>query len=94
MDSPVQIIDQIALFAELPAPTLQALIALAVPINRAAGSTIQLQGEPAEAMYLVAAGRVLFAAGRFAVTVGLIRIASRTASRRSSSHRDRLGKLG
>ncbi|NJM06298.1 Crp/Fnr family transcriptional regulator [Candidatus Gracilibacteria bacterium] len=57
-DSPRQIIAQIALFADLPEPTLQALTTLAVSTKRAAGVTIQLQGEPAEAMYLVASGRV------------------------------------
>ncbi len=54
----VQIIDAIALFADLPAPTRHALMAIAIPRKRAAGSTIQIQGEPAEAMYLVATGRV------------------------------------
>jgi CRP/FNR family transcriptional regulator, cyclic AMP receptor protein len=57
-DSPLQIIDQISLFADLPEDTVQALTALAMPIERPAGATIQLQGEPAEAMYLIAAGRV------------------------------------
>lgn len=67
-DSPLQIIDRIPLFAALPDESVQALTALAVPIDRPAGVTIQLQGEPAEAMYLVSAGRVkiyrLSAAGR------------------------------
>jgi CRP-like cAMP-binding protein len=51
-------IEQFPLFADLPAPTLQSLAAIVAPLQRPAGTTIQLQGEPAEAMYLVAAGRV------------------------------------
>jgi CRP/FNR family transcriptional regulator, cyclic AMP receptor protein len=42
----------------LPETTIRALDAIAVPLSRSAGAIIQLEGDPAEAMYLVAAGRV------------------------------------
>lgn len=50
--------NEIPLFANLPEATHLALAAIALPLERPAGTTIQLQGEPADAMYLVTAGRV------------------------------------
>lgn len=44
--------------ASLPDIALVALAHLARPLERAAGSIIQIEGEPAEAMYVVAQGRV------------------------------------
>ncbi len=47
--------------AELPDPTIAALSAIAMPLQRPAGAFIQLEGDPADAMYLVIRGRVKIA---------------------------------
>lgn len=44
--------------AGLPETTLAALAAIAAPVQRAVGTLLQLEGDPAEAMYIVARGRV------------------------------------
>ena len=45
----------------LPEPVVAALAAIAIPLQRSAGTFIQLEGDPADAMYLVAGGRVKIA---------------------------------
>lgn len=47
--------------ADLPMPALAALATLAGPIQRPAGTLIQLEGDTPEAMYVVARGRVKIA---------------------------------
>jgi len=49
---------QVSFCAQLPDAALDALAAVAVPLDRLAGTTIQLEGDPVEAMYVVVAGRV------------------------------------
>jgi CRP/FNR family transcriptional regulator, cyclic AMP receptor protein len=49
---------QVSFCTGLPEATIRALAAIAVSLRRSAGVTIQLEGDPAEVMYLVAAGRV------------------------------------
>ena len=44
--------------AGLPEPALTALARISVPVRQRAGATIQLEGDPAEQMYVVAQGRV------------------------------------
>lgn len=58
MDQPIDTLRQVSFCADLPEATLRALVAIAVPLRRPAGTLIQLEGEPAEAMYIVAQGRV------------------------------------
>lgn len=52
------ILRQVSFCAELDEPAIQALAAIAVVLERPAGTTLQLEGDPAEVMYVVAAGRV------------------------------------
>jgi CRP/FNR family cyclic AMP-dependent transcriptional regulator len=47
--------------AGLPDPTIAALVAIAMPLQRPAGAFIQFEGDSADAMYLVARGRVKIA---------------------------------
>jgi CRP/FNR family transcriptional regulator, cyclic AMP receptor protein len=47
--------------ADLPESVVAALAAIAVPLQRPAGAFIQLEGDPAEMMYIVAHGRVKIA---------------------------------
>lgn len=49
---------RVSFCAGLPDQILADLEAIALPLRRPAGVTIQLEGDPAEAMYLVAEGRV------------------------------------
>jgi CRP-like cAMP-binding protein len=49
---------RVSFCADLDEPALQALAAIVIPLERPAGTTLQLEGDPAEAMYVVAAGRV------------------------------------
>lgn len=58
MASYMLMLKQMPLLIGLPEATLQALAAITTPLERPAGATLQLEGEQAEAMYLVAAGRV------------------------------------
>lgn len=68
MSRNISILRQVSFCAELADEAVAALAAIAAPIERPSGTTIQLEGEPAEAMYVVAAGRVkisrISAAGR------------------------------
>ena len=43
---------------DLPEAAIAALARIAAPIQRPAGTVIQVEGDPAEAMYIVASGRV------------------------------------
>jgi CRP/FNR family transcriptional regulator, cyclic AMP receptor protein len=47
--------------AGLPDPAIVALAAIAMPLQRPAGTLIQVEGDPADAMYLVMRGRVKIA---------------------------------
>ncbi|MCS6881261.1 MAG: Crp/Fnr family transcriptional regulator [Oscillochloridaceae bacterium] len=58
MTSYAPMLEQMPPFAGLPETTLRALAAIMTVLERPAGTTLQLEGEPAEAMYLVVAGRV------------------------------------
>lgn len=58
MSSTLTALRQVSFCAELAEPTLQALAAIAIALQRPAGTTIQLEGDVAEAMYVVVAGRV------------------------------------
>lgn len=49
---------QVSFCADLPEHALQALAAIAARLERPARTTLQLEGEPSEAMYVVVAGRV------------------------------------
>lgn len=49
---------RVSFCAQVDDATLDALAAIAIPLRRAAGTLIQLEGEPAESMYVVTAGRV------------------------------------
>lgn len=44
--------------ADLPAPAIADLARIAIPLQRPAGTVIQVEGDPAEAMYIVVSGRV------------------------------------
>lgn len=52
------IFERVGFCKGLPIATIRDLEAIAIPLQRAAGTSIQLEGEPAEAMYVIAAGRV------------------------------------
>jgi CRP-like cAMP-binding protein len=47
--------------ADLPEPTIKALAEIATPLERQAGTIIQIEGDAAEVMYVVASGRVKIA---------------------------------
>lgn len=49
---------QVTFCAHLPASALAELAAISVPLQRPAGTLLQLEGEPAEQMYIVVQGRV------------------------------------
>ena len=55
------ILRRISFCADLPDAALTALSAIAIPLRRPAGAFIQLEGDAAEAMYIVAEGRVKIA---------------------------------
>src|SRR5262245_38008228 len=61
MDASLAILRRVSFCAALPEATIAALAAIAMPTYRAAGTLIQLEGDPAEAMYIVAKGRVKMA---------------------------------
>jgi CRP-like cAMP-binding protein len=49
---------RVSFCADLPDSAVLALAALAIPLQRPAGALIQLEGDPAEMMYIVTHGRV------------------------------------
>lgn len=63
-----EVFRHVSFCAKLPKATIDALAAIAMPQEEPAGKTIQLEGDPADAMYIVVAGRVkiyrLSASGR------------------------------
>lgn len=61
MDQPIDTLRRVSFCTDLPEATLRALAAIAVPLHRPVGAVIQLEGDPAEAMYIVAQGRVKIA---------------------------------
>lgn len=61
MNQPIDTLRRVSFCADLTEAALSALAAIAVPLHRQAGTLIQLEGEPAEAMYIVAQGRVKIA---------------------------------
>lgn len=61
MNQHIEALRQVGFCAELNETTVSDLAAIAVPLHRAAGTLIQLEGEPAEAMYVVIQGRVKIA---------------------------------
>jgi CRP/FNR family transcriptional regulator, cyclic AMP receptor protein len=58
MDERVALLQEVSFCADLPPGALAALAAIAVPLQRRVGATLQLEGDPAEAMYVVIRGRV------------------------------------
>ena len=54
----ISLIRRVSFCAGLPEPAIAALSAIAMPLQRPAGAFIQLEGDPADAMYLVLRGRV------------------------------------
>ena len=54
-------IRSVSFCAGLPDPAITALSAVAMPLQRPAGAFIQFEGDPSDAMYLVARGRVKIA---------------------------------
>lgn len=61
MDERLELLRQVAFCRALPDATLRALAAIGVPLQRQAGATLQLEGDPAEAMFVVLRGRVKIA---------------------------------
>jgi CRP/FNR family cyclic AMP-dependent transcriptional regulator len=53
-----EVFQHVSFCAGLSEATISALAAIAAPLEHTAGATIQLEGDPAEAMYIVVAGRV------------------------------------
>src|SRR5262245_30316265 len=49
---------RVSFCADLPDSAVSALAAIAVPLRRSAGTFIQLEGDPAEMMYIVTHGQV------------------------------------
>jgi CRP/FNR family transcriptional regulator, cyclic AMP receptor protein len=52
---------EVGFCAGLPDVTIAALARIAIPLRRPSGTVIQLEGDPAEAMYVVVSGRVKIA---------------------------------
>jgi CRP/FNR family cyclic AMP-dependent transcriptional regulator len=61
MDTRAAILQQVSFCAGLPAPVVNALARIAIPLEQHAGSMIQIEGERAEFMYVVVRGRVKIA---------------------------------
>jgi CRP-like cAMP-binding protein len=58
IDERAAVLRTVSFCAGLPESALAALASIAIPLARPAGSVIQVEGDPAEAMYVVARGRV------------------------------------
>jgi CRP/FNR family transcriptional regulator, cyclic AMP receptor protein len=58
MDERKALLQQTGFCAQLDDATIAALAAIAAPLQRRAGTIIQLEGEPAEVMYIVTQGQV------------------------------------
>ncbi|HEU5101230.1 MAG TPA: Crp/Fnr family transcriptional regulator [Roseiflexaceae bacterium] len=61
MDDRRNLLQRVSFCAGLPERAVMALESIAVPLQRAAGAVIQLEGDQADAMYVVASGRVKIA---------------------------------
>jgi CRP/FNR family transcriptional regulator, cyclic AMP receptor protein len=61
MDERLALLRRVSFCADLPGSTVAALAAIAIPLQRAAGVFIQIEGDPAEMMYVVTQGRVKIA---------------------------------
>jgi CRP/FNR family transcriptional regulator, cyclic AMP receptor protein len=61
MDDRVAILRRVSFCAGLPDAALAALAAIAAPLWRPAGTFIQFEGDPAEAMYVIAQGYIKIA---------------------------------
>jgi CRP-like cAMP-binding protein len=60
-DERVTFLRTVSFCAGLPAAAVTALASIAAPLQRAAGSFIQFEGDPAECMYLIVRGHVKIA---------------------------------
>jgi CRP-like cAMP-binding protein len=58
MESRETILRRVSFCIDLPESAIGALARIAVPLQRPAGTVIQVEGDQAEAMYIVASGRV------------------------------------
>ena len=61
VDGRIDLLRRVSFCAGLPDAALAALAAITVPVKQSTGSIIQLEGDPAAAMYIVVAGRVKIA---------------------------------
>lgn len=61
MDERLALLRRVSFCADLPDSIVAALAAIAIPLQRSAGAYIQLEGDPAEMMYIVTQGRVKIA---------------------------------
>lgn len=61
MEDRSDLLRQVSFCAALPAATLADLAAIAALVQRSTGTLLQLEGDPAEAMYIVTKGRVKIA---------------------------------
>jgi CRP/FNR family transcriptional regulator, cyclic AMP receptor protein len=61
MDDRAAILRGVSFCATLPNPAVAALAAIAMPRRYSAGALVQLEGDPADAMYVVAGGHVKIA---------------------------------
>lgn len=61
MEEREAILQQVSFCADLPSAVVADLAATAVPLRRAAGAFIQFEGDPAEAMYVIAQGHIKIA---------------------------------
>jgi CRP/FNR family transcriptional regulator, cyclic AMP receptor protein len=61
MEAREAILRDVSFCAELPEAAIRALSRIAAPLQRPAGSLIQVEGDSAEAMYIVVSGRVKIA---------------------------------
>jgi CRP/FNR family transcriptional regulator, cyclic AMP receptor protein len=61
MEAREAILRDVSFCAELPEAAVRALSRIAAPLQRPAGSLLQVEGDPAEAMYIVVSGRVKIA---------------------------------
>jgi CRP/FNR family cyclic AMP-dependent transcriptional regulator len=58
MESHVSTLQKVSFCAQLPVPVIDALARVAIPLERAESTMLQVEGDPAEAMYIVVSGRV------------------------------------
>jgi CRP/FNR family transcriptional regulator, cyclic AMP receptor protein len=61
MEDRRNLLRRVSFCAGLPEPIIAALAAIGVPLHRPAGAVIQLEGDPADGMYVVVSGRVKIA---------------------------------